>query len=130
MRAHPARVEAQEPGASRPRSVHVEDAMSRVYVVHRVNDDLSPAEAFGRLVYVNPRYVYGDEIADDGTMPQTFSSNLASAAREFQPITDFLLIAGDHLQVMALSALLARRYRRFRVLRYDRQLKGYFPVVV
>lgn len=103
-------------------------APSKVLVVHKVQDDLTPAENFGQLIFVNSRYVYGDEIEDE--LPKQFRDRLVEAVRGFRPDDDYLLIVGDHLQVVTMSALLARAYKRFRVLRYDRQLKGYFPVLI
>lgn len=103
----------------------------RVYVAHPVpQNDLSPAENFGELTYVTHRYVYGDEVRDDGVIPTSHNTRLVEAVRKFRPDEDYLLIAGDHLQVVLLSAYLARTYKRFRVLRYDREAQGYIPVWV
>jgi len=103
----------------------------RVFVVHPTpKNDLSPAENFGELHYINHRYIYGDEMSEAGTIPSTPNTNLVEAVRRFRPDIDYLLIAGDHLQVVIASAYLARAYQRFQVLRYDRQLAGYLPVWV
>jgi hypothetical protein len=47
---------------------------------------------------------------------------------KFDIEADFLLIAGDHLQLIAMSALLSERWGAFRVLRFDRQAQGYVVV--
>jgi len=99
-----------DPGAKKPRQ------------------DLTPAENFGELVFINSRYVYGDEMEEG--IPKQFRDRLVEAVRKFRPEDDFMLITGDHLQVVTLAALLARAHKRFRVLRYDRQLRGYLPVLI
>lgn len=101
---------------------------SLVYAVHKVREDLSQAENFGELIYINRRYVFGDEI--EQTLPRTFLQRLAHAAAQFRPADDFLLIAGDHLQLMVMCSMLSGLHRQFRVLRYDRIAKGYFPVLL
>lgn len=102
----------------------------KVWVVHRVVENLKPAKNFGELVFINHRYVYVDEIGNNDQLPPNFWNPLAEAARDFNPKTDYLLIVGDHLQIIILSAMLARVHKRFQVLRYDRQAAGYFPVVI
>lgn len=102
----------------------------QVFAVHTViQQDLTPAETFGKLVYINRRYVYTDEISDDG-LPREHMNHLIEAVRSFRPDRDYLLIAGDHLQIVAMSALLARAYKQFRVLRFDREIGGYVPVLI
>lgn len=106
-------------------------AIPRVYCVNRTNDDLSAANNFGRLEFINSRYVFADEISDDTfEMPALYRDKLIAAVRRFAPERDYLLIAGDHLQLVTMAALLARAYKRFMVLRYDREAKAYFPVAV
>lgn len=101
-----------------------------VYVVHSVPTiDITAALVYGDLRYVNGRYVYADELVDD-QIPEVFMVKIAKAAAEFVPNNDFLLIAGDHLQLIALSSLLAKQHAEYRVLRYDREAKGYFPVLI
>ncbi len=101
-----------------------------VFVVHSVPTiDITAALAYGDLKYVNSRYVYADELVED-QIPAPFVTKIAKAATEFVPASDFLLIAGDHLQLIALSSLLAIKHSKYRVLRYDREAKGYFPVLI
>lgn len=102
---------------------------SVVYAVHPVKDiDVSPAEHWGKLVFINPRYVYPDEI-DEGaeTIPDSYRNKLETAAAAFTH-DDYLLIVGDHLQLVYFSALLGGRFTKFRVLRYIPSAKGYMPV--
>lgn len=94
-----------------------------------VTDDVSAATEFGTVRRINKRYLYGDEISEDGRMPEPFLQNLRDAARDFRPAVDYMMIAGDQLQVVALAAMLAQ-YGEFRVLRWDRNARGYFPVVM
>src|SRR5688572_17978237 len=101
----------------------------QVFAVHSVaQQDLTPAENSGKLVYINRRYVYSDEIQEG--LPSAHMDRLIEAVRGFKPSRDYLLIAGDHLQIVAMAALLARAYKQFKVLRYDRELGGYVPVLI
>lgn len=104
--------------------------MTAVLAVHPVRDDVSAAQHWGPVVYANTEYVYGDELADDGSLPTEVTWRLSVAAHKFDPATDRLLIAGDHVQIVALSAMLGRLYGKFRCLRYDRVAAGYLDVLV
>lgn len=103
-----------------------------VFVVHGVRDDISPARNFGDLRLVNHAYIHGDELLrtlDDYNMiPTEYNINIKNAVDDFKPGVDFLLIAGDHLQLLAMTARLAAVHGSFDVLRYDRQLGDYIPV--
>lgn len=126
-----------------------------VYAVHNVDDNISPALKFGDIVYINRYYIHGDELEGvrhvpragvdatpgaktsagvasisrvDWTIPLGYSANMRRVAAGFNPDSDFLLIAGDHLQLLAMSALLANQHKTFMVLRYDRKIQDYIPV--
>lgn len=104
-----------------------------VWVVHPINDksvDISGASVYGGFKFINSRYVYIDELSDQGDIPDTVTDRMLKAVEEFEYEFDFLLIAGDHLQLMAMSAYLAERWGRFKVLRYDRQARGYASVTI
>lgn len=104
-----------------------------VLVVHPINDkgvDISGARAYGELKFINPRYVYIDELETDNTIPTAFLNRMLKAVDEFDWENDYLLIAGDHLQLVAVSALLASRWGEFMVLRYDRQACGYAEITI
>ena len=100
--------------------------MSIVYVVHRVDDDLSAALQYGELKFITSGYVYPDKLEVD-ELPRDKLVKLRVASEAFRP-NDYLLIAGDHLQVLALAGMLANRLLNYYVLRYDRQAKGYVAV--
>lgn len=101
-----------------------------VHVVTPVNPEIAaPAREYGDLYFINTRFVYGDEI-EDQQLPFTFDRNMRQAASEFRPDADYLLIAGDWLQLVAYAALLATLHREFRVLRWDRKAEGYLTVKV
>lgn len=101
-----------------------------VWAVHRVRElDISQASTYGEVEYINGRYVYADEIQNT-LLPDKVQSKLEWAADKFNAGHDFMLIAGDHLQLVSLAALLADRWGSFRVLRYDREAGGYFPVTI
>lgn len=107
--------------------------MAKIWVVtrmERLTQDLSPLLNFGEIRFVNSRFVYGDELDEHDGIPDQLWDPLVEAAEEFDPDKDFLAIAGDHLQVVQMAALLARKGESFRVLRYDRVAEGYFPVLI
>lgn len=104
-----------------------------VYVVHPITDrslDISPAKVYGEFKFVSKRYIYIDELENEIEIPKDFTNRMLKAVDEFDLDHDYLLIAGDHLQLMAMSAHLANRWGDFRVLRYDREAKGYAPVLI
>lgn len=100
-----------------------------VYLVNSVNDDTTPALQFGDIKHIGYRYVYGDEINDE-RMPMVVEEQIKKFADEFDPERDYLLIAGDHLQLVAFAAALGAKYGKFRVLRWDRRAVGYLPVQI
>lgn len=96
-----------------------------VYAVHSLKElDVTPAQVYGEISYINPRYIYADEVVDH-EIPPAFMSRMERVVDRFDPEEDFLLIGGDHLQLIAMSALLSARWEGFSVLRYDREAKGY-----
>jgi hypothetical protein len=101
-----------------------------VWLVNSVKDDTSAALKWGEIRWISPRYIYGDELDEDGNIPPDFYVGMQSAANAFNPTDDYLLIAGDHLQLVTMAAMLGTRHPKFRVLRYDRQAQGYLPVWV
>jgi hypothetical protein len=102
-----------------------------VYVVHEVKDDLTAARRFGELRYINRFYIHGDELErspdEKNVVPRGYLANMRRCVEDFGP-NDYLLIAGDHLQLLALTALLVGRFQFLDVLRWDRQLRDYIPV--
>lgn len=99
-----------------------------VFVVHPITgNNIDDARRFGELQYVNDRFVYSDEI-EDRRIPETVSYNLRRAAHDFTPCVDYMLIAGDHLQLAQFAGLLGRMYGVFDVLRWERQANAYLPV--
>ncbi len=97
-------------------------------------DDVSAAGAFGDLKYVNLKYVYGDELeqATNGEqyVPAAAWEPLCECADSFDRERDYVLICGDHLQLVTLCAIMGRRHPYFKVLRWDRQARGYIPVTI
>lgn len=105
--------------------------MPTVWAVHDVRDDISPALGFGPIRFINDRYVNGDELEQDPAgwvLPHMFRRRMHDAATEFNPNDDYLLIAGDHLQLLAFTAILFGRFNSIFVLRYDRRLGEYIPI--
>lgn len=104
--------------------------MPKVFIPNMVRQDLTAARQWGELRFVNEKYVYPDELQENGRLPQDTSRLLHEAAQEFDPYEDYLLIVGDHWQVVEMSALLGRMYEFFKVLRWDRQAEGYVPATI
>lgn len=103
-----------------------------IYVVHPIrerNVDITPALCWGELRFINKQYLFADDLDDDHP-PQPMLDALQRCAEVFNPKTDFVLIAGDHAQLIIFSAMLAVRHPYFRMLRYDRQAQAYYPVRV
>lgn len=99
-----------------------------VFVVHPITgNNIDDAKRFGELVFVNDRFVYSDEI-NDQLIPLSVVRNIKRAAADFNATRDYLLIAGDHLQLTQFAAQLGKLYREFHVLRWERQADAYLPV--
>lgn len=102
-----------------------------VWVVHPISWPLDAALQYGAVRYINGRYIHGDELSPViGKLPIGHMTNMENAADAFSRAADYLLIAGDHLQLVQMAALLAKRHSEFRVLRYDRIAQGYFPATI
>lgn len=101
-----------------------------VWVVHPVKNNLDTLLVYGPIRYVTDRFIYADEIGDDLTVPDYFIINIAKAAIEFKPETDYMALVGDHLQLVLLAAHLIDAHQSFRLLRYDRIANGYFEVQI
>lgn len=107
-----------------------------VYLAHelespKLRDSIAPATKFGEIRCANRFYIHGDELEQDGpdnVIPAGYRVNMERVAASFNPAVDFLLIVGDHLQVLALACILVTRYGYVSVLRWDRQLGEYIPV--
>lgn len=100
-----------------------------VYAVSATKNDSHESVVYGDLSYINHRYVYMDEL-DGDCFPEAVKQSINRFADAFDPDRDYLLIAGDHLQLVAASAALGARYSSFKVLRWDRYANGYVPVKV
>jgi hypothetical protein len=116
------------------RDPHVES--STVWVLHKIKDDVSPAEQWGKLKYVSAKgYVYADEMEPahaNGyfTLPQVSEQSLKTAVDEFNPRRDYVLIGGDCVQLINFTSAIARKHGKFVSLRFDRKAEGYIPVLV
>lgn len=109
-----------------------------VFVLHPVKDDLTPALLFGRLKFLYTGYLYPDQLDTAPAAarfhayapPADWRASMLAHAAAFDPERDYLLMAGDHLQLLAFAAMLAAQYPAFVTLRYDRESKGYLPVEI
>lgn len=98
-----------------------------VYIPHPIAALMAGVHQYGRIESINYRYVYPDDIKDQ-SMPYGFMQHIYRAVKDFDPQQDYLLLAGDVLQVAVLVAELLDVHGAIRVLRYDRVGDGYFPV--
>lgn len=102
-----------------------------VFAAHPLNKagvNVSDAERFGAIEYVNQRYIYGDEITNEHRLPTAFEQTMYAAMKRFTPGEDYLLMAGDHLQVMAMCGMLGSFYPWFDILRWNNDAAAYMPV--
>lgn len=104
--------------------------MPTVYVCHhdglRANPlDISDAERFGALRTVFGREIFPDEA--DVVVPQSIE-RATNILRDFDPDADFLLLIGSPLHIAICSAIVGANHPRFKVLRYDRVNRGYYPI--
>ena len=99
----------------------------------RDKNNIGDAKRFGDIEIINAFYVHGDELIE-GTppgawvVPPVADGPLWRAAKRFNPNADYLLLAGDHLQMVLFTAKLATLHPWFNVLRWDRQIRAYLPV--
>ena len=95
-----------------------------VYIVQAVPDrDISPAREFGELEVLLP---LGDVMLSAGPMTQKLQRKL----RNFSD-ADYLLSMGDPVALMTAGAVAAdANCGRFKVLKWDRRLRTYYPVEV
>lgn len=100
---------------------------SKVFVVHPVLDNITAAAQYGQFQYVCKRYVYPDEIEGE-LLPDGVKTKIEEAARSYRPGLDYVLLVGDHLQIVALVWAVSKLHRGLTVLRYDRKAGGYYPV--
>lgn len=102
-----------------------------VVVVHPISDvDISAAKQYGDIQYINKQYIYGDMLDGENRPPVEFTKAIKEAVLEFNPEEDYLLIAGDHLQLIMAAFYIGGRCNSFRALRYDRQAAGYLEVLI
>ena len=102
-----------------------------VYAVHPLGDktDISSALTYGEVEYINMGYIFADYVREERP-PRGFTSAMQLAADKFDQGSDYLLIAGDHLQLILMAAILNETVGDFAVLRFDREAKGYLPVII
>lgn len=98
---------------------------SLVFLTNPVDLNLAPATQYGKILTVNTNYVFSDDLWPNDEIPMAYRTRLSLAANNFRPKDDYLLLAGDHLQVVHLAALIQKHHGRFRVLRWDRIAGGY-----
>lgn len=98
---------------------------SKVFLTNPVDLDLNPAKQYGSIRTINRSYVFSDDLWPTDMIPGAIRWNIQAAARDFNPTLDYLLLAGDHLQVADMVAFIQHYHGIFRVLRWDRVAKGY-----
>lgn len=94
--------------------------------------DYSAARKFGELVLVNDKFLQPDGVDDNDFMFGQLFYNIEQAARQFDPVRDYLLPVGDVVQVIQFVALVATKGIGcpIRVLRYDQEERDYYVVAL
>lgn len=108
-------------------------AVVTVFAAHPLNKagvNIADAERFGQIEYVNQRYIYGDEITNNHQLPHAFVDAMCKAMKRFKPTEDYLLMAGDHVQIMTMCAILGIAHSSFSILRWDNGAQAYMPVLI
>lgn len=105
-----------------------------LYAVHPLYEDNAVKLrqwADGQVEHcINNRFVFADELQGDGTLPPAFLENMRRAVAQFNPETDYLVVSGDTMQVIAFTSMLAVTYPSYTILKYDRREDAYIPVVI
>jgi hypothetical protein len=99
--------------------------MPKVYITQdtgRVN--FVPATRFGDLEMLANTDVpiYGDT--------ESFITRIKRKLTQFQPDEDFLVLVGDPVLIGVVVAVLANRFTKFTILKWDRQEFLYVPVTL
>lgn len=107
--------------------------MPIVYAAHPFRNDrinVKDAERFGVIKYVNEAFVYTDDLDIEHRIPQLMNDRLWDAVTQFNYEQDYLLIAGDYLQIVVIAGMLGSVMPYFYALRWDQGAKRYIPVKV
>lgn len=102
--------------------------MNTVWIVHPLTLDLLPAQRWGQIRFINSGYLEASFLAEHGKLPKDPAERILGAATEFDKLTDYVLFAGDHVQLMQFCFFLAEQGKEFQMLRWDRESEGYYPV--
>lgn len=101
--------------------------MSIVWVMHPVKQDLIKAERYGSLRYINSYFTCMDDLVRGMLMPSMLE-RMNCAANELDPDRDWVLLVGDHAQLMQFVFFLGEKRKQPRLLRWDRRAFAYYPV--
>ena len=103
----------------------------RVFIIHhmfRLNySDLDEWANTRVTLYESSIFADNDDWAD-GKEPAKLLFKLQQF--KFDPTKDYVVLSGDILRIATTCALIGRLYPKFCMLRYDRQLNGYWPFYV
>lgn len=93
------------------------------------NRDFSKAEKFGRLIPMIERDVFPDD-ADERV--EAIHGIIRAKLNNFNPLYDFVLLTGDPVALVVVGMELQRRFpdEVVRLLKYDRENRGYYQVSV
>lgn len=85
--------------------------------------DISPAKAFGNLRIIIPSGL-NFASAEDAIV------QLRGGLQTFNPEKDYLVPLGDPTVMVVAAAILGREHNSFRLLKWDRDARQYFPYEV
>lgn len=102
--------------------------MGKVFIVQDDGRrDYSDARRFGEPNALIERDVFPD---DAQIRMDEILSIMRTKLAEFNPACDCLLLSGDPLAMVAATMVLTLSTGRIRCLKYDKETRRYFPVVV
>lgn len=89
--------------------------------------DITDLERYGEVRVVAWRYPFPDDEAPAREPMQL----LAAALTDYNPITDWVALVGSYVHIAAAMFILGQqRTNPIRLLVYDREMGGYYPVVL
>lgn len=97
-----------------------------VYLPHTTDKfDVEDAKRFGRLRVIFRKELYPDEVDD---LIDSVTTRAEDALSGFDPDRDYLCLVGSPVYTVLCAFLIGRQHDSFRVLRYDRLERCYYPI--
>jgi len=103
----------------------------RVFIVNDNGSlNFKKAQRFGDLVTLTRNTVYPDTDENE-ILTMVAEMNTILANRKYNPLTDYLLLAGDPVALVMVGILAGTKlYQEIQLLKYDTESKGYYVVTI